>query len=158
MISGHCATPQTDNPEESHERCHKNGGGNRANPFRQFSPCPCPCHYPEERYECGNCGGMLAEAPLWPQTDGTDDPVYTHMDAKTGRAIGEECGGTVSRNTDPEPEAVEEVEDDEPEEDEECPNCFARRGSPACLAVCGDGSAFDEDEDDFADLMEDFDE
>lgn len=114
MMSGHCATPQTANPSESHERCARNGGGSYGNPQREFVPCPCPCHYPEERYEC-ECGNLLAEAPLWPDETGEGEIVYTHIDPTTGRATGFECPTTksVSRN-DPEPEIEEEVEE-EPE-------------------------------------------
>lgn len=86
MMSGFCATPQTVNPEESHARCR---GGNRANPAREFQPCPCPCHLGEE-FECGNCGRDLREAPLWINDDAPDEMVYVHID-KDGRALGEEC-------------------------------------------------------------------
>lgn len=90
LMSGHCMFPQTAHPEESHARC---SGGNTANPAREFSPCPCPCHYPEDRYEC-ECGGLLAEAPGWPSVfDEEGEPVtqYTHIDPRTGRATGEDC-------------------------------------------------------------------
>lgn len=154
MMSGHCATPSVDeHGYSSHQRCHDQGGGNRANPRKEFSPCPDPCHFPEERYECGNCGGILAEAPLWPNEDpddvdenGNPNPVYTHIDPKTGRATGQECPDTrVSRNPEPEPE---------PEVEDICPDCLARRDSPVHYSVCGD-DAFEEDEDDFADLLDD---
>lgn len=110
MMSGHCAWPQTDHPEESHERCTRMGGGNRANPSKDFSPCPCPCHYPADEYECADCGGTLKEAPLWPNEWGDDEPVYTHIDPATGRATGEACPvkapAKPKREPAPEPEPV----------------------------------------------------
>ena len=94
-MSGWCGNPSMTDGVSSHSRC---SGGNRANPGKEFSPCPCPCHYPVDEYECGNCGGVLREAPLWPQEDeeafdedGNLYPVYTHIDPATGRATGEEC-------------------------------------------------------------------
>ena len=90
QMSGWCSTVSILNDgTESHTRCT---GGNRANPFREFQPCPCQCHYPDEEYEC-ECGGVLKEAPLWPQEDEDmeGEPVYTHIDPRTGRALGEEC-------------------------------------------------------------------
>ena len=106
MMSGHCAFPQTRHPEESHARCR---GGQRANPAKVFQPCPCVCHFPYgETYECGSCGGVIILAEHWP-LDEDGDQRYTHID-NSGRALGEECGQTVSRNrtveviTDPEPE------------------------------------------------------
>jgi hypothetical protein len=86
MMSGHCAAPSPG----SHERCQRNGGGSTANPAKEFSPCPCPCHFPGEQFDC-ECGGVLSLAPHWPNEWGDDDPVYTHLDRKTGRAIGEHC-------------------------------------------------------------------
>lgn len=88
--SGHCAFPQTEHPEQSHERCHVQGAGSTANPRGVYHPCPCPCHFPEERYECANCGGVLAEAPHWP-LDEDGDVRYTHIDTATGCASGEDC-------------------------------------------------------------------
>lgn len=93
MMSGHCAFPTTDSPVTSHDRCEVHGGGNTANPKKEFHPCPCSCHLGEE-FECGNCGRALREAPLWPNTDPDCEPdemVYTHVDPHTGRAIGEVC-------------------------------------------------------------------
>lgn len=88
-MSGHCAHPATDTPQKSHERCP---GGNRANPGKEFSPCPCPCHLGADEFECAGCGRPLRIALRWPQEDPEtpDDPVYTHID-KEGRALGEEC-------------------------------------------------------------------
>lgn len=90
-MSGFCASPQTDNPEQSHARCR---GGNTANPAREFHPCACPCHYPGEHYEC-ECGGTIVEAEHWPPVydEDTDEvvPQYTHLDPRTGRATGEDC-------------------------------------------------------------------
>lgn len=89
LMSGFCGNPSRDNPTRSHNYCR---GGNYSNPTKEFQPCPCPCHFPKERYEC-ECGGLLAEAPGWPQEDKSDPdaPVYTHIDIRTGRATGEEC-------------------------------------------------------------------
>lgn len=89
MMSGLCAFPQTAHPEESHALCR---GGNTANPSREFAPCPCECHLGDERFDCANCEFELAEAPLWPNEEDPDEPVYVHVDHK-GRAIGEECPG-----------------------------------------------------------------
>lgn len=87
LMSGHCANPQTAHPDESHARCHRQGAGSRANPTGMYHPCPCRCHFPEEEYECGNCGGVLVEAPHWP-LDYDDEPEgevrYAHVD-RTGR-------------------------------------------------------------------------
>lgn len=81
MMSGWCSTPSPG----SHSRCT---GGNRANPNREFQPCPCSCHFGEE-YDCGNCGGVLYEAPTWVNDEYPDEMVYTHV--KHGRGTGEEC-------------------------------------------------------------------
>lgn len=90
MMSGWCNTPSTTDGVDSHTRC---AGGNTANPAREFQPCPCPCHYPDERYEC-ECGGELVEAPHWPLSDEDIEEgievLYTHVDHR-GRALGEEC-------------------------------------------------------------------
>lgn len=98
MMSGHCATPSVTDGVSSHHRCAMNGGGNTANPGKEFSPCPCPCHFTSDRFECGNCGGILMEAPHWPnedpddvEEDGSPAMVYTHIDKVTGRATGEMC-------------------------------------------------------------------
>jgi hypothetical protein len=90
LISGHCAFPQSRNPDKSHLRCAKNGAGSRANPDKIFQPCPCPCHFPVDRYECDSCGGTLAAAPHWP-VDEDGDMRYVHVNTKTGRIIGTEC-------------------------------------------------------------------
>jgi hypothetical protein len=86
VMSGHCAFPQTAHPEQSHERCGRNGGGARANRQGGWHPCPCSCHL-GDAYECGNCGRLIAEAPLW---EGTGEMVYVHLDGD-GRSIGEDC-------------------------------------------------------------------
>jgi len=88
-MSGHCSTPQTANPAASHERCARMGGGMRANPAKEFAPCPCHCHL-GEIFECSECGRDIAEAPLWPNEDEPGEMVYVHID-KNGRAISEEC-------------------------------------------------------------------
>lgn len=90
LMSGHCAhfSKNETTGETSHERCHRQGGGQRANPAKEFQPCPCPCHY-GEAYECGGCGRTIVEAPLWPY-DSDGDMRYTHVD-ENGRAIGEDC-------------------------------------------------------------------
>lgn len=86
LMSGHCNFPQTRDPEVSHARCK---GGQRANPQRTYQPCGCDCHLGEE-FECGGCGGVIREAPLWP-LDSDGDARYTHIDPETGRATGEDC-------------------------------------------------------------------
>ncbi len=90
LLSGWCSTVSTDpvTGETSHERCERLGGGQRANPAKEFQPCPCPCHYGEE-FECGGCGRTIREAPLWPY-DVDGDLRYTHID-RDGRAVGEDC-------------------------------------------------------------------
>lgn len=87
LISGHCAFPQSKDPEESHKRCR---GYSRANPDKIFQPCPCSCHFPEEEYECGNCGATIKAAPHWP-ADEDGDTRYVHVDQTTDRAVSEEC-------------------------------------------------------------------
>lgn len=86
LISGHCASPQTANPAESHNRCR---GYTRANPDKIFQPCPCRCHYPEEEYEC-QCGATIVAAPHWP-ADEDGDTRYLHLDPRTSRIVAEEC-------------------------------------------------------------------
>ena len=89
LMSGHCATPATSDPDASHARCQ---GGQRANPEKEFQPCPCPCHL-GDHYEC-ECGGLIAEALAYPQEydeDGEPITTYVHVDHKTGRIIGDEC-------------------------------------------------------------------
>lgn len=86
LISGHCAFPQTANPEESHGRCR---GYTRANPDKIFQPCPCRCHFPEEEYEC-ECGATIVAAPHWP-ADEDGDTRYLHLDPRTSRIVAEEC-------------------------------------------------------------------
>lgn len=88
MITGWCGRG---NPAVSHERC---AGVYRFNPKKEATPCPCTeCgHYGEDEYECGNCGGIVVEAPLWPpDPEFPDDPVYVHVDPKTRRVTGEVC-------------------------------------------------------------------
>jgi hypothetical protein len=86
QMSGWCGTPSNTNGVDSHTRC---AGGNTANPRKEFSPCPCPCHL-GETFECGGCGKDIREAPAWP-LDEDGDMRYTHIDPKTGRATGEDC-------------------------------------------------------------------
>lgn len=86
MMSGFCNSPSREKPERSHERCR---GGNRANPGKEFQPCPCSCHLGEE-YECGGCGRMIREAPMWEDDEYPDDPVYVHID-KSGNATTINC-------------------------------------------------------------------
>lgn len=86
LISGHCAFPGQDK-KASHRRC---AGFSRANPGKIFQPCPCSCHFPEERYECGGCGATIAEAPHYP-LDEDGDTRYVHVDPKTERMVDEEC-------------------------------------------------------------------
>ena len=87
LMSGHCAFPGSAAPEESHARCV---GYSRANPDRVFQPCPCLCHFPEDRYECSGCGGTLIEASHYP-LDEDGDVRYVHLDTKRRRATDGEC-------------------------------------------------------------------
>lgn len=107
IISGFCASPATDDPAASHQRCADKGAGSRANPGKVFHPCPCPCHLAHEAwdsdtqnpdgtfgpvmtYECGGCGGMIAEAPVL-GLDEDGDPIYVHVDKHTGRMLYQAC-------------------------------------------------------------------
>lgn len=86
LMSGHCATPSTANPQSSHERCK---GYNTANPKKEVQPCPCPCHH-GDTFECGGCGRHIVEMPaLGLDEDG--DPYYFHLDPVTGRASQQFC-------------------------------------------------------------------
>ena len=88
MMSGHCANPQTAAPDESHQRCARNGAGSSANPDKAFVICPCPCHH-GDTFECGGCGRNIVEMPvLGLDVDG--DPIYYHLD-KVGRAAHQFC-------------------------------------------------------------------
>jgi hypothetical protein len=103
LMSGHCAFMGRKSPNgiAAHARC---AGGQRANPQKIYQPCPCPCHFPPaeemELFECGECGGLIIEAPRWP-LDVDGDTRYTHMDlvinddgevvGGSGRALGEDC-------------------------------------------------------------------
>lgn len=169
LMSGHCAghALAVDLSEQSalaHARCDANGAGNRANPLKEWQPCPCPHHYNQsDVYECGGCGREIVEAPHWP-LDEDGDVRYTHIDG-TGRALGEDCAN--------QPKARES----EPDPEKECVRCGrAYRGTgrgrlcPSCVrddereaearvkAEAEDFDAImaefedDEDEDDFSDL------
>lgn len=96
MLSGHCATPSTADPDESHARCARMGAGNKARPSKEFQPCPCSCHYADlPQYECG-CGGTLVETlienddPKDLDEDGNLYPVYFHL-ARDGSITSQEC-------------------------------------------------------------------
>ena len=84
MMSGHCMAPAT-NIADPHGKCK---AGNRANPDKEWQPCPCECHL-GETYECG-CGRLIREAPLWRDFEEDEDMIYVHVE-DSGRAIGEEC-------------------------------------------------------------------
>lgn len=91
QMSGHCMFPQSASPHLSHERCGRNGAGNRAVPknkdgIKEFAPCPCDCHLGDE-YECGNCGQPIRETHLW---TGDGEVTYVHVDHQ-GIATGENC-------------------------------------------------------------------
>lgn len=160
LMSGHCAVGN----KASHERCQRNGGFQRANPLKEFQPCPCSCHYGTgvdggaEVYECGSCGRAIVEAIYWP-LDEDGDIRYTHID-ETGRALGENCEGKSAA-----------VSGNEPPPEKDCSRCgsvFRGTGRgrlcPACVsadeaeaaakaAAEDDFSDLDfEDEDDFSDL------
>jgi hypothetical protein len=93
MMTGHCAFHSTG----SHERCERMGAGQRANPSKEFTPCPCPQHFDQTQvYECSECGGDLVLTD-WPNDDpedvdedGEPYPVYSHID-HSGRALGQVC-------------------------------------------------------------------
>lgn len=154
LMSGHCAVGGN-----GHERCQRNGGGQRANPGRIFQPCPCLCHYLNadgdvEVLECGACGMEIVET-YWP-LDADGDVRYAHVDLDADRVTGEECTRkpVVSRNAEPE----------EPPAPKDCVRC----GDPVDIVdsrICRgcikaeqeerdaeDDFADLDDEDDFADL------
>lgn len=91
-LSGHCQSPQTENPIESHLRCQRNGGGDRAVPDKVFAPCPCHCHVEVAEYECSLCGGVIRPAPHWTGEwiDPEDLDLVTFVHVIQGRAQ-EEC-------------------------------------------------------------------
>lgn len=123
IMSGHCQFPQTDHPEESHERCARNGGGATTRLTDVFHPCPDPCHY-GETYECGGCGQPIREALAWP-LDEDGDMRYTHV-ARDGRAMGEDCTDNVSGNVVPElAEMIEQVQALEQAEDDDFADLLA---------------------------------
>lgn len=101
LMSGHCSSGGSDLTSAGHQKCQRNGGYQRANPAREFQPCPCPCHYDTtDVYECGGCGHEIIEATYWP-LDADGDARYTHIDG-TGKATGEDCTErVVSRNAEP---------------------------------------------------------
>lgn len=157
LMSGHCASHRTgDTLSEaqaiSHDRCVRNGAGQRANPAKEFQPCPCRFHYdtdesgePAEIYECGGCGREIVEAWYWP-VDEDGETRYTHIDG-TGRALGEECENEpkVSRNP------VTRIKT--------CPQCGVEMDADDPNRLCGecqaaedDFSDLDFDDDDFSDL------
>lgn len=92
MMSGHCVHPQSENPEESHLRCARNGGGNTAVPDKVFAPCPCICHVDPTEYECSICGEVIRPAPHWTGEwiDPEDTDMVTFVHVRHGRAV-EEC-------------------------------------------------------------------
>lgn len=91
LMSGHCRFPRSKKPKKSHHWCEdKNGAGTYVKVSDTYLACSCPCHLGEE-YECGGCGRPIREAPLWPDPDNPDGPVYVHVDVTTGEAIGVEC-------------------------------------------------------------------
>lgn len=162
LMSGHCGghserATLSDAQAESHAHCVRNGGGNRANPLKEFQPCPCPHHYrldangePAEVYECGGCGREIVEAWYWP-LDEDGETRFTHIDG-TGRATGENCEDD-SRN--------KRSAADEPPPEKDCSRCgktFRGTGRgrlcPSCVAA---DEAEAEVEDDFDDLA-DFDD
>ncbi len=87
IMSGHCATPATADPEGSHHRCAKMGSGIKTAATKVFHPCPCGCHLDAEEYECSNCGGEIRETEVWL---GDGETTYVHID-HDGRATGEDC-------------------------------------------------------------------
>jgi hypothetical protein len=179
QISGWCGNLSTLNPTDSHERCQRMGHGNRFNPLKEFAPCPCACHLGEERYECSECGGILAEAP-WPDEEAEanktePEPIYTHVDPETGRATGFECNGRKRRtpvyeNTGDNEAGAPDEEDDFSDlgEDEgifaglvdegRYPNGYGAGESGVVSGNEDDWSEpdLDEDEPDYAEMEDDF--
>jgi hypothetical protein len=96
QISGHCSSPQTENPIESHLRCARNGAGNHAVPDNVFAPCPCHCHVEVEEYECSLAPEgqphTIRPAPYWTGEwiDPDDLDMVTFVHVIGGRAQ-EEC-------------------------------------------------------------------
>lgn len=156
LMSGHCAHMGQVSPagKTAHARC---AGGQRANPAKEFQPCPCSCHYPDastaELFECGECGKVIIEATRWPRYPAApgeeEDPRYTHMDwtvnddgaisGGTGRALGEECyTASVSRNTTPA----------ETSNEKDCIRCGAEFTGNSKSAVCPSCLATEEREKD----------
>src|SRR5690349_17718855 len=88
MMSGHCAYPQSQTPEESHLRCYFHGSGNTAVPDKVFAPCPCLCHLDDAEYECSICGRPIFAAPYWTgeYIDPTDLDMVTFVHVVNGRA------------------------------------------------------------------------
>lgn len=93
LLMGHCGRGC---PSSSHERCHRTGGGQAANPDKEWQWCPCSCHLAKDEagepdlYDC-QCGGVIALAPLMGE-DEDGDPIYVHVDPRDGnRMIGLEC-------------------------------------------------------------------
>jgi hypothetical protein len=174
LMSGHCSSMGrvSENGIAAHERCQRNGGGQRANPQRIFQPCPCACHFPApedvELFECSECGGLIIEAPNWPLDD-HGDMRYTHVDwivnddgvivGGTGRALGEECGtkAPVSGNTATTKDCARCGDDFTPVGRERiCPECKASEVVEVVDEFEALMNAFDdeegEDDDEFADL------
>lgn len=173
LMSGHCHThstqpvgqPLTELGQAAHERCVSNGSGNRANPWREFQPCPCPHHYldadgqPVERFECSECGKEIIAVEHWPKDEDGDDR-YAHVDG-SGRVLGEECYApsapkreSVSGNVEAEPvvrDCTRCGDEFTPVGRERiCPECKA--GPAAPVVEVDDDLAEFEDEDDFSDL------
>lgn len=158
LMSGHCAVGSG----ASHERCQRNGGFQRANPLKEFQPCPCACHYgtvPDnitaEVYVCEGCEKVVVEAAYWP-LDEDGETRFTHVDltlnddgevvSGTGRALGENCEVAASRR----------VSGNEPPPEKDCSRCGSTfRGTgrgrlcPGCIAADEAEAML---EDDFSDL------
>lgn len=142
LMSGHCAVGN----ESGHEMCNRNGGGQRANPLREWQPCPCPCHYVDdvgelEVFECGECGRDIVAAPLWP-LDEDGEVRYTHIDSDA-RATGEGCDT---------PETKRKPAN-EPDPEKDCSRCGSLFRGKGRGRLCPSCIAEDEaEEDDFSDL------
>ena len=77
LRSGHCAHPDTRQPDSSHLRC---GGYQQANPEKLVQLCPCGCHYGDGR-TCALCGRALVLAQTTPEDLGE---VWVHVETETG--------------------------------------------------------------------------
>lgn len=160
LMSGHCGghkgrVPASEQAKQSCARCLGNGAGNRANPQREYQPCPCAGHVDQDGdlYLCEQCDKVITAMPLWP-LDSDGDERYTHLDlvlndegevvSGTGQALGEDC-----ENLRPVPVRAASKEPKQ----RDCVRCgdtFTPKGKGGVCQPCLDAEA--EEDDDFSDL------